>query len=213
MVNGMITTLCFSVCGYFNYPIIKNNIFKKFIEKVSTAEQLSVEIEFIESDRNSVNHTLLFELGNYSSFKSTNFNLLKSDSYTPMSIFFRNKYNVSSEIVVKPVDNNGFEIDYMLEKEELDDCAEKNSVIQEIARIFFETLQPLYGCCGTEMFTDGMGHIEEDDIINNKFYNIGYIGFHTMDKFDFISNTCNIEKYSTVPLQDGYMYINKNMLS
>lgn len=213
MVNKMITTTCFSICGYFNYPIIKNSLLINIITKISDMAQNDINIELITVDKSKINHTLLFELGDYSSAYSTNLNLLESDKYTPLSICFKNKYNISTDILIKPVDYNGFEIICMLEEDELDICTNKDSIIQECARIFFETLKPLYGCCGTEMFIDEFEHIEENDIINTKFHYIGYVDFRIMEKFGFINNNQNTHKFVIKPLQDGNMYINKKLLN
>ncbi len=203
----MITTTCFSVCGYFYYPVIKNDIFLNFIKKVSDAEKIDFNIEFISVDKNKVNHKLLFESGDFLVADSTKLNSLESDECTPLSVSFRSKYNVSSEILIKPVDSSGFEIDYRLEKDELDVCTDKSLIIQEIAQIFFEVFRPLYGCCGTEMFPDGVEFIEENDIINSKFYYIGYVDFHMMNKFEFLND--KLKKFHVKSLQSGNMYLNK----
>lgn len=210
MVNYMITTACFSICGYFNYPVIKNSILLKFVESVSDIAPTDVNIEFISVDKRKIDHDLLFESGDFSSAYSTDLSLLKSERCTPLSVCFNNRFNVTSEILIRPIDCSGYEVAYLLEEEELDTCDEKYSVIQECAAMFFESLRPLYGCCGTEMFTDGIEHIEESNIINNKFYCIGYVGFQGKDKFNFLNSNHNIESFHVRSLQDGNMYLNKD---
>lgn len=209
-MNNMITTASFSICGYFRYPIVENALFLNFIRKVSDIAEIEFNIEFIILDKNKVNHTLLFETGDYSVVNSKNLKLLESDGYTPLSVFFRNKYNLTSQILIKPVDDDGYEIDYMLENDELDARVDKSSVIQELARIFFNVFKPLYGGCGTELFLDGIKNIDENDIINTKFCNIGYVDFYAMSKFKFINDKCNIKNFQVMSLQRGNMYLNKS---
>ena len=209
MVNNTITTTSFSICGYFHYPIVENALFSNFIKKVSDIEEIELNIELIILNKNKVNHTLLFETGDYLVANSTNLNLLESDGYTPLSIFFKNKYNLTSQILIKPVDYDGYEINYMLENDELDACIDKSLIIQELAQIFFNVFSPLYGGCGIELFLDGIKNIDENDIINTKFFNIGYVDSHVMSKFKFINDKHNIKDFHVVSLQRGNMYLNK----
>ncbi|MBQ2964686.1 MAG: hypothetical protein IJE14_08495 [Clostridia bacterium] len=205
----MITTTCFSVCGYFNYPVLTNFAILNFIKEMSDVNQSDINLELINLPKNEINHTLLFESGDYSTLIVTGLNALSDENLTPLSIHFKNKYNITSELIITPVDEKGFEVDYMLEQDELDNCPRKDDLIQDIARIFFDVLNPLYGCCGTEMFVDGMEDVEEKYIIDSKFYYIGYVDFKIMDKFKFINDTHNIERFFVEPLKYGNMYFKK----
>lgn len=205
----MITTTCFSVCGYFNYPVLTNCAILSFIKEMSDVNQSDINLELINLPKNEINHTLLFESGDYSTLVVTGLNALSDDNLTPLSIHFKNKYNITSELIITPVDEKGFEVDYMLEQDELDNCPRKDDLIQDIARIFFDVLNPLYGCCGTEMFADGMEDVEEKYIIDSKFYYIGYVDFKNMDKFKFVNDTHNIESFFVEPLKYGNMYFKK----
>lgn len=206
----MITTTCFSICGYFNYPILTNYAILSFIKELSDVNQSDINLELINLPKNEINHTLLFESGDYSTLIVTDLNVMSDENLTPLSIHFKNKHNITSALIINPIDKKGFEVNYMLEEDELDNCPYKDDVIQDSARIFFEVLNPLYGCCGTEMFVDGIEDIEDKDIIDSKFYYIGYVNFKIMDKFNFVNDAHNIESFFVEPLKYGNMYIKKN---
>lgn len=203
----MITTMCFSICGYFDYPIFKNSLLLNLIKKMCNVDNSDFYMELINLPKDKINHFLLFFSGEYVSINAEDLNLLNSEEYTALSVLFKNKHGITSEILIKPVDNDGFEVCYMLEQEELDNCKNKSFIIKECAHAFFDTLKPLYGSCGPSMFVEGLGNIEEKDIIDSKFFYIGYVGFSVLDKFNFINNHRNIDKFLVENLQDGKMYI------
>lgn len=213
MVINMITTMCFSICGYFAYPVFKNSILLSLIKKLCSVDISDFYMEIIKLPKDRINHFLLFSSGDYVSFNGRDLGLLISEEYTALSVRFKNKYGITSEILINPVDNNGYEVSYMLEEEELDSCKNKNFIIKECARVFFDTLTPLYGCCGTNMFVEGIEHIEEENIINSKFFHIGYVGLSVSNKFDFINYRRNNDKFLIEKLKNGNMYIRKSRQS
>lgn len=181
-----------------------------FLRRVCDVNNTAVDMELLNLPKRNVNFSLLLSSGEYSTIESRNLHLLDLDDYTLLSAHFKNIYNVTSEILLTPIDNCGFEIDYMLEEEELESSNNKESIIKECARAFFEILKPLYGCCGTEMFVEKLKDIEEERIMNSKFYCIGYVDFALKDKFNFINYSKNFDEFLKQSLDNGTMYVRKS---
>lgn len=206
----MITTTCFSICGYFRYPIINNHLLLDFLNRVYKDNMFAIDIELLNSSIKNNNLSSLLSSEEYLTIKCGNLSVLNTNNYTPLSIHFKNIYSIESEILLFPIDDDGFEIEYLLEEEALENTKRRKAIIKECAKAFFETLRPLYGCCGTEMFVDGINDIDEDDIMNSKFYCIGYVDYSLNYKFDFLNMYTNKKEFELLPLENGNLYLRNN---